>query len=63
MKQCCLCGKSGHDSADCQWIKDAKERMEEHTKRTGNDWFKRQLLRDYNDSGRLAGPCRQSIKS
>ena len=19
MKQCCLCGKSGHDSADCGW--------------------------------------------
>lgn len=20
MKQCCLCGKSGHESADCNWI-------------------------------------------
>lgn len=63
MKQCCLCGKSGHESRECQWIVDAKERMIEHAKRTGNDWFKHQYGQDCDDSGRLAGKCSQSNQS
>lgn len=30
MKQCCLCGKSGHDSSECDWT--AKVKIENRTK-------------------------------
>ena len=30
MKQCCLCGKSGHESSGCDWI--AKFKIENRTK-------------------------------
>lgn len=61
MKQCCLCGKYGHDSADCQWIKDAKERMLKYA--TKAEWFKHEYRQSCDDSGRLAGKCHQSNQS
>lgn len=30
MKQCCLCGKSGHDSSECDWTANVK--IENRTK-------------------------------
>lgn len=35
MKQCCLCGKSGHESSKCQWIKSAKRSMMNDALRLG----------------------------
>ena len=35
MKQCCLCGKSGHESISCQWVKNAKRAMMNHALRLG----------------------------